>query len=234
MKPVLIFQHARHEGPGFFGEFLSEHGIPQRVVRSWLGDPFPADPAEYSGLVFMGGPMSVNDPLPFLQQELALIARAAEHGTPILGHCLGGQLMSKALGGSVTRNRVLEIGWHPVWRADEGSAAGYWLADTPERFDAFHWHGETFSIPPGAAWLWRSLGCDHQAFAIGDAILAMQCHVEMTRSMIHSWTQIGAEHIGCSTATVQDAETIRRDTDERLLPMQQVARTLYQRWLARL
>ncbi len=234
MKPVLIFQHAQHEGPGFFGEFLTEHDVPHRVVRAWLGESIPADSAAYSGLVFMGGPMSVNDPLPFLQQEMMLIAQAAQAGIPLLGHCLGGQLIAKAMGGQVRRNHVLEIGWHPVWRAETESAVRHWLDDTPERFHAFHWHGETFSIPSGAQWLWRSQGCAHQAFAIGETILAMQCHVEMTRPMIRSWTELGSEHIGCATATIQDVASIRRDTDKRLPLMQQVARTLYRRWLTRL
>src|SRR5262249_41621874 len=133
---------------------------------------------------FMGGPMSVNDDLPWISEALGLINRAVEADIPVLGHCLGGQLISKALGGKVTRNGVKEIGWGKVAGA-EGAAASEWFGDTRE-FAGFHWHGETFTIPPRATRLAESPYCANQAFALGKH-LGMQCHVEMTSELIRTW-----------------------------------------------
>ena len=94
MKPVAVFRHSGTEGPGYFARYLDEHGVPWTLVRIDSGDPLPPSPAQYSGLVFMGGPMSVNDDLPWIPRVLALIARAVDEDVPVLGHCLGGQLMS--------------------------------------------------------------------------------------------------------------------------------------------
>ena len=109
MKPVAIFRHSPTEGPGYFATYLDSRDLPWRLVALDRGEPVPADPQDFSGLVFMGGPMSVNDDLPWIEPVLALIRGATAGGVPVLGHCLGGQLMSKALGGSVGRNRVKEI-----------------------------------------------------------------------------------------------------------------------------
>src|SRR3954451_9777456 len=92
MKPVAIFRHAGTEGPGYFATYLDEHRIPWRLVKVDAGEEIPADPREYSGLAFMGGPMSVNDPLPWIPRVLALINGAVAADVPVLGHCLGGQL----------------------------------------------------------------------------------------------------------------------------------------------
>ncbi|HYA47171.1 MAG TPA: type 1 glutamine amidotransferase, partial [Burkholderiales bacterium] len=111
MKPVAIFRHSPTEGPGYFATFLDAHSVPWRLVKVDAGERVPADARAFSGLVFMGGPMSVNDDLPWIREVLGLINSAAQADIPLLGHCLGGQLMSKALGGKVTRNPVKEIGW---------------------------------------------------------------------------------------------------------------------------
>src|SRR5512142_262305 len=110
MKPVAIFRHAASEGPGYLAEFLDEHQVPRQLICVDAHDPVPTDPEDYSGLVFMGGPMSVNDDLPWIGEELQLIRRAVGRDIPVLGHCLGGQLMARALGGAVVLNRYKEIG----------------------------------------------------------------------------------------------------------------------------
>ena len=114
MLPVAIFRHAPTEGPGYFAIFLEQHGIPWRLIAIDEGEPVPATANGFSGLCFMGGPMSVNDPLPWIGEELALIRRAHEARVPVLGHCLGGQLMARALGGAVVLNRYKEIRWGRV------------------------------------------------------------------------------------------------------------------------
>lgn len=232
MRPLVVFQHATHEGPGLFAEHAEARGFTVHVIRAWRGGQLPDDPSVAAGLVFMGGPMSVNDPLPFIAHELRLIARAAEVGVPLLGHCLGGQLIARALGGVVSRSPASEIGWFPVNRVSGGPGARYWLRDTPDRFEAFHWHGETFSLPPAAELLWSSTACAHQAFCIGRSIFAMQCHVEMTAAMIGEWVGLGGSELQSERASIQDRETICALTPSRLPVMQQVARQLYDRWLS--
>ncbi|TMG78351.1 MAG: type 1 glutamine amidotransferase, partial [Betaproteobacteria bacterium] len=184
MKPVAIFRHSSTEGPGYFATFLDSRRVPWRPVKVDAGEQVPADPREFSGLAFMGGPMSVNDDLPWISRVLGLIDEAVDADIPVLGHCLGGQLISKALGGKVTRNGVKEIGWGAV-TVEDNAPARDWFGATRE-FSGFHWHGETFTIPPGATKIAASPYCANQAFALGKH-LGMQCHVEMTPGLIRAW-----------------------------------------------
>jgi len=199
MKPVAIFRHSPGEGPGYFATFLDAHSVPWTLVRIDAGDPVPDDAAAYSGLCFMGGPMSVNDDLPWIAPVCTLIRQAVDRNVAVIGHCLGGQLMSKALGGQVTKNRVKELGWGEVGRivSRGDTPVPEWLGDT-ESFEAFHWHGETFSIPPGATRLLQSQWCDNQAFVMGPH-LGMQCHVEMTEAMIRLWCRQWADECALYT-----------------------------------
>jgi len=184
MRPIAIFRYSPSEGPGYFSDYLEARGRPWRIVRIDQGERVPDDPRAFGGLVLMGGPMSVNDDLAWIPPTLELVRRAVDAGVPCLGHCLGGQLMSKALGGTVTRNPVKEIGWGAV-RVADGSEAERWFGATRE-FNGFHWHGETFTIPPNAIHIAESPYCANQAFALGKH-LGMQCHVEMTPELIRSW-----------------------------------------------
>src|SRR5438093_686225 len=109
MKPIAIFQHSPTEGPGYFASFLTENRIPWQLFLIDADDSVPTDPELFSGLALMGGPMGVNDPLPWIPKVLELIRAAVTRDIPVIGHCLGGQLMAKALGGSVTVNSVKEI-----------------------------------------------------------------------------------------------------------------------------
>ncbi len=226
MKPVLIFRHVPHEGPGFLADFLQEEGIPFELIAIDRGDPIPETPA--SPMVFMGGPMSVNDPLPWIAKELELIQKAHDRNIPMLGHCLGGQLIAKALGGEVVKNPVPEIGWFEVERIDNPVAEA-WLDGLPRRFLAFHWHGETFTLPQGAAHILRSDHCENQGFALGDT-LALQCHVEMTAALVKTWAQLFKDEITPSP-TVQSPEAMTADLDKRVAELQRAARVIYRRWI---
>ena len=176
----------------------------------------------------MGGPMSVNDDLPWLPPTFALIRQAVEQGIPVIGHCLGGQLMSKALGGSITRNPVKELGWGEVTVTDP--AAQDWLGDL-DRFEAFHWHGETFSIPPGATRILKSAWCENQAFVMGPH-LGMQCHVEMTEAMIRLWNKGWAEEQATPGPSVQLPDEMVVRLEERIAAMRAAADRLYAHWIA--
>lgn len=230
MKPIRIFRHAANEGPGYLATYLDSRRLPYEIIRIDAGDAVPERLDDVSGIVFMGGPMSVNDDLPWIKQELGLIRRAAGIGMPVLGHCLGGQLISKALGGSVSANPVKEIGWHPVERHDN-VAARAWLGGLPKTFEVFHWHGETFSLPPGAALLLHNEYCAHQAFAIGP-MLALQCHIEMTGAMVTDWVaQDQAELAAAAVPSVQTPAAITLNLPARIEYLHGVARIFYRHWL---
>lgn len=230
MKPVAIFRHSPTEGPGFFAEFLDSRTVPWKLVAIDEGEPVPTDPAAFSGLVFMGGPMSVNDDLPWIPPVLALIRGAVAADIPVLGHCLGGQLMSKALGGAVTRNPTKEIGWGEI-RVSDNPAARTWFGPDVRSFLSFHWHGETFSLPEGAAHLMESDHCVNQGFVLGKH-LGMQCHVEMTERMIDSWCESGAGEIAASPGpAVQSAAQMHESMGKRLARLHEVAGRLYDHWL---
>ena len=230
MKPVAIFRHSPGEGPGYFATFLERHELTWQVITIDAGTPVPRDARQFSGLAFMGGPMSVNDTLPWIAEECALIRAAVADEIPVIGHCLGAQLMAKALGGVVTRNAVKEIGWGQV-SVLNNEAARSWLGGTDE-FLSFHWHGETFSLPPGASRIMKSPYCEQQAFVLGPH-LAMQCHVEMTRAMIMQWCVAGAAEINaCNDASVQRVADIERDMDSRIAALNAVADKLYTRWIS--
>lgn len=232
MKPITIFRHAASEGPGYLAEFLDAKKIPWQLIRIDAGDAVPKNASAYSGLVFMGGPMSVNDDLPWIAPVLALIRDAYARDIPLLGHCLGGQLISKALGGVVSRNPVKEIGWGEVAVSDSG-VARTWFGDI-KKFQAFHWHGETFTMPQGAAHLLSSPYCANQAWAIGKH-LALQCHVEMTAEMIVNWCAVGASEIAASSSpAVQSAGEMQRHMNDKLPGLNSVAAQLYGRWIKNL
>lgn len=231
MKPVAIFRHARSEGPGHCASFLDQNAIAHRLFAVDAGESLPRRAREFAGLVFMGGPMSVNDDLPWLAPAFRLIREARDADIPVLGHCLGAQLMAKALGGVITRNAVKEIGWGQVAAADDGFARD-WIG--ARSFSAFHWHGETFSIPPGATRIASSAHCENQAFVLGKH-LGLQCHVEMTRELVAAWCKSGAREIERNlkkSPAVQPVEEIRRDLDRRLAELHRAADRIYDRWMA--
>jgi len=230
MKPIAIFRHSPTEGPGFLADYLDRHRIPWQLIAIDAGDPVPADPRPFGGLVFMGGPMSVNDDLPWIPPVLDLIRAAAAEDIPLLGHCLGGQLMSRALGGAVTRNPTKEIGWGEI-RIEDNPVARSWFGSDIRSFLSFHWHGETFSLPPSATRLMYSDHCGNQAFAVGKH-LGMQCHVEMTEQLIETWCESGQQEIDASPGpAVQKPEHIRQDMEARVQALHQVATRLYDRWI---
>lgn len=230
MKPVAIFRHAPTEGPGHFATYLGLNGLPWRLIAIDAGEAVPASPSMFSGLAFMGGPMSVNDELPWIPRVLDLIRQAVESDIPVLGHCLGAQLMARTLGGEVGPNPVKEIGWGAV-RTVASPVTQDWFGEVVD-FQAFHWHGETFSIPPGAIRILESEHCANQAFALGNH-LGLQCHVEMTEEMIRTWCEAGAEEIAqAASPAVQSRERIYAETPHLLAPMQAVAERLYGRWVA--
>lgn len=234
MSEILILQHAEFEGPGFFGELLREHKLPFRVLRLDRGEALPSTLEGIRALVMMGGPMSVNDEdqHPWLAAEMALIRQAVTTGLPTLGHCLGGQLIARALGGTVSRNPVKEIGWHAVEKTPAGAQSPY-LKDLPQRFELFHWHGETFTLPEGAVHLLSNENCANQAFSIGGHVLGFQCHPEVTADMVRDWCSDMDEDLDGPSPAVQTPQVMQQDLESRIQGLQQTARAIYAPWLAR-
>jgi GMP synthase-like glutamine amidotransferase len=229
MKPVGIFRTTRTEGPAYFATYLERRSIPWKLVALDEGRAVPRDARAFSGVAVMGGPMSANDELPWIAPLLELLRGAVRQDVPAIGHCLGAQLMSRAFGGAVRGNPVREIGWGEVRVADNG-VAREWLGEL-RSFETFQWHGETFSIPPGATRVLEGEHCANQAFALGRH-LGMQCHVEMTADLVRTWIGSGEEEMRehRKSPAVQSAEEMQRDLEPRLDKLHQVADRLYDRW----
>jgi len=240
MRPVAIFQHADDVGPGYFKTWLDQHAIPAQLFEPYRGDAVPDDASAFSGVCLMGGPMSVNDPLPWIEHELRLVRAADAARVPVIGHCLGGQLIAKAFGAPVTRHAVKEIGWGEV-RITDPELAARWLGEQARgAFEMFQWHGDTFALPPQARNFLASGFCARQAYVIeraGYAHLGMQFHCEMTPSLIRAWTddptwleEIVAERRATGGAGVQDAEQMLDGVEARCAAMNRLAGRLYARW----
>jgi len=176
--------------------------------------------------------MSVNDPLPWIEPVCALIRDAVTREIPVIGHCLGGQLLSKALGGTVSRNPVKEIGWSEAG-AENSAVARHWLGDYAGHIGTiFQWHGETFSLPTGASRLLTNAHCANQMFAQGPH-LGMQCHVEMTPEMIATWCGQWADEAiaAADQASVQQPAAMQACIADKLPIMRQLSDQLYSVWI---
>ena len=231
MKPVAVFRHSLTEGPGYSATVLDRNRVPWRLIKTDEGDAVPIDSGDFSGLAFMGGPMSVNDNLPWIAPVLALIRDAVSADVPVIGHCLGGQLMAKALGGVVSRNPVKEIGWGRVDILPEAESRR-WFGEC-HSFESFHWHGETFTIPPGAVRLAASDYCQNQMFSLGKH-LGLQCHVEMTPALIADWCKDWDQEVRSlaqRTASIQTPDEMLLNVEQNTARLHGVADRLYDVWM---
>jgi GMP synthase (glutamine-hydrolysing) len=193
---MLVLRHEVFEHLGLFGEILTARGV--RFRYHDLGDPPDREP--FKALMILGGPMSANDPLPGLEWELDVIRRSLASGIPMLGVCLGSQLIAKALGARVFRNPALEVGWYPIHLTDSARADPV-FRDVPSPSTFFHWHGETFDLPAGAEWLAWSERCRHQAYRYGSDVYGIQFHPEITAEMIEDWS---AQPVNCGDVAKLD------------------------------
>ncbi len=177
---IAWFQHVPFEDLGCIAPALIARGHSLHVTR-WYADDGAPSLTGFDALIIMGGPMNVDefDQHPWLRAERASVRAAIDAGKPVLGICLGAQLIAASLGAPVTRNAHVEIGWFDVFRP-AAAPQGSLLGGFPDRFAAFHWHGDTFAIPDGAQLLLSSEGCAHQAFQLGSRVLGLQFHLEVT------------------------------------------------------
>lgn len=191
MKKLLVFQHVPHEILGTLNPLLKRAGFRIRYVN--FGRHPDAQPSleGYHGLVVLGGPMSVNqvERCPHLATEMRLIEQAIENDLPVLGICLGAQLIAKTLGARVYESKEKEIGWYDV-APTETARSDPVVAHFREREKIFQWHGDTFDIPLGAAHLASSPLCANQAFRYGANVYALQFHLEVDEPMIERWLTV--------------------------------------------
>jgi GMP synthase-like glutamine amidotransferase len=190
-RPILLIQHAPHEHPAALRRVLATQGIPIHWIHPYRGDPYP-DVTEVGGIVSLGGPMSSNDELgqPWIRPELGLLRQAFDRNLPILGICLGGQLLARALGKRVFANPVAEVGWFPLELTEAGRQDSI-LPSASETPTVYHYHFETFEIPDGATCLARSAGCERQAYKLNDRTYGLQFHPEADHQLLSEWMSVG-------------------------------------------
>ncbi len=198
-----VFQHVAFEGPGEIARWARERGHVLRTT-AWHDGAKAPDLAKVDGVVVMGGPMNIYEhrAYPWLKAEKEFLARALENGRPVVGVCLGAQLLADVLGGRVYQNPTREIGWWPVrWRAEARAAPGWKFL--PKTSTPLHWHGDTFSLPPQAQWLAESDACAHQAFAWGRLALGLQFHLEANTQSLGAMVENCGDELKNGGAKVQ-------------------------------
>ena len=205
MKRAHVLQHVPFEGPGSMAPWLAAQGFTISFTRLFEADTLPSL-QDVELLIIMGGPMSVHDEdaYPWLIPEKAFVRHAVEAGLPVLGVCLGAQLIADAMGGRVYSGPEKEIGWFPVHGVGPASESAFRF---PAEVEVFHWHGETFDLPPDAVRLAGSAGCLNQAFQLGRSVMALQFHLETTPESARDLCRHGADEL-VPGPYVQTAEMI--------------------------
>ena len=184
---ILVLQHHPDEGPGSLGDFLRARGAELVFTHTWKNKTPPLEPDGFDALVSMGGPMNVYEEKehPWLKQETLLLAKAARAGLPVLGVCLGAQLIAKALGARVVDSPEKELGWYEAELTPAAQADPLWKG-VEQVIPVVQWHGDMFQVPEGGQLLARGAPCPHQAFGWGKSY-GLQFHVEITPAILESW-----------------------------------------------
>ncbi|MBI2357313.1 MAG: gamma-glutamyl-gamma-aminobutyrate hydrolase family protein [Deltaproteobacteria bacterium] len=228
MSNVWVLQHISCETLGTIADALEGASIRHQYIRPFAGDPVPEEIEGCAGLIVMGGPMGVYEKYrhPFLADEMRLIEKALRAQVPMLGVCLGSQLLAATLGAAVTKGQRKEIGWYPVTLAESCKEDPLWTGVEP-RFTAYHWHGDIFDLPQGAVSLASSALTRHQAFRYGQNAYGFLFHMEVTPGMIREMVHAFAEEL--REAKVDGKEILNR-TAECLPPLQAIGQSVFQRW----
>lgn len=228
MKPIAIIQHTEISAPGAISAILAEQGWYAHVVRVDQGEAIPRDASRFGGLVSLGGSMSVHEPLPWIRDELSLIRDADRLGIPVAGHCLGSQLVSVALGGSVRKHEHPEIGWSLIDPAPQPLARAWWGPYALGAIETFQWHYDTFEPPAASELLASSAQCRNQVFVVRGRHLLIQSHLEVTPEIIDRMAASSGRTLaaGAAQAMCDDQEM-----PTRAARMHAVLAQLYLRWL---
>jgi GMP synthase (glutamine-hydrolysing) len=232
-RAILALQHVPHEALGTIEAAFTGAGLACRYVDLWREIPQRLQLEQAAGLVLLGGPMNVHETgkYPFLEPELAWTRQAIEAGLPVLGICLGSQLMAKALGAKVAANAVKEIGWYDVELSCE-AASDPLFAGCSRKLTIFQWHGDRFELPAGAVRLARGDACENQAFRYGDRAYALQFHLEMTAAMVEDWLNDPVNRRELAALDYIDSQVIRERAPQELTEMQAVAAQVFGRFAA--
>ncbi len=232
MPTAVVFQNIPHEGLGTVADAAARAGWRLDLRNLNRGDPVPDAPRDTDAVIVMGGPMNVNDmhEFPFLDVECRFLREALQHQVPLLGFCLGSQLIAKAAGSVVTPAPRKEIGWYDV-ELTPAAMHDALFQGCPPRLGVFHWHGDTFDLPPGATLLCTHDVVPHQAFRLGLSTYAFQFHIEMTAAMIEDWIARNGEELAGVRSYI-DPAAILAAIPSRLPAMQAVAATVFDRWFA--
>lgn len=231
MKPLAIIQFKVDDAPAFFTDYMSAQKIPCKIFCMHTGDNVPENISAYSGLCVLGGSMSANDHLPYMPRLYALITDALRQDIPIIGHCLGGQMLAKALGGQVHMMPEPEIGWSTIMPHHNAEALRWF--GTLEPFHLYHWHYERFDLPARATLIASTPHCPHQAFSMGKHI-AMQFHCEVTAEKIDGWmTRVAEMEVEqlTSIATVQQFNLMGISNKKWIAQSNLIASNIYAEWL---
>jgi len=231
MKPVAIFTHTECEPPGYLVKLLRRLDYSFRLVCLHNGVNADFELEDFSKLIFMGGPGNVAEPERWMLQEMEIIRQAKQESIPVLGICLGAQLMSKALGGRIWQADSVEVGWHQVQLLD-AAKNNSWFNGLDQVIDVFQWHAHNFSAPPGTIELATSDCTPCQAFTYGDN-LAVQFHLEMTVDIIKVLVDKFASDLEGQTDCAQSRQQILQDIEQHCEQTFQVADQLLLSWLAR-
>jgi GMP synthase (glutamine-hydrolysing) len=228
MPLVHVLQNERMEDLGIIAQVLQSVGLDARVTRTWAGEPVPRYLDGADGLIVLGGSMSVYDHgrHPFLLDALRLVDQALRQDKPVLGVCLGSQILATCLGAQVRRGQQRELGWHMLELSEIARADRLWGA-LPDRLMAFHWHGDVFELPPGCESLASSELTECQAFVYGRSAYGVLCHLELSRQILEDLLESPGEdllHLGSPVAAVL------AQAEEFLAPLQQAGRMLFQAW----
>lgn len=197
---IAILQHVDFEGPAEIENWCRQTGNEYKVYRLFLGEALPkAERTDF--LVILGGPMSVLDELPWLEEERQLIRVLISQGKPVFGVCLGGQQIAKTLGADIFQGEYREAGWLPIRTMKSET-----LGELPEELVVFHWHGEQFGLPEGAECLFTSEVCPNQGFIYKENVIGLQFHFESTKESIESILQNDAAFLDGTAYTQTSAE----------------------------
>jgi len=228
VSKILAIRHARCETLGTIADVLTAENLPPTCILTFDGQSVPNGLNEYDGLIIMGGPMGVyeQERYPFLRQEIRLIEEALRENIPVLGICLGSQLLAAALGSPVTKGKTKEIGWYPVTLAPAAASDPLWTG-LKSSFTAYHWHGDVFDLPSGAVSLASSERTPHQAFQCGRSAYGVLFHMEVTKSIIEDMVKTFNGEL--REAGMDGREIIER-AGKHLPRLRQIGRTIFDRW----
>jgi len=224
MKPIIALRHVPHETLGRLEPLIAQAGLTFQYVDLFTSRPANFDPMSCAGLVVLGGPMNVDETerYPFLAAEIDWIFAALTAQTPVLGICLGSQLLAKAAGARVYPNSVKEIGWYAL-ELTAAAADDPLFANCPANPTVFQWHGDTFDVPAGAVHLASTAACRHQAFRVGRSAWGLQFHVEVTEEMIDEWLAEPGNCAELARLDYLDADRIRAQTPDHMADLRHVA-----------